>query len=128
MAPACILSRAPRSFAIPLSDSTPHRDVRAYAAPLRELEALARHLVGAAYGGTLQLVGAAIVEKPMEGATIWWLVLTRSCETKAAHVKRWLRKRLPPECHLYVEQIQTLTPFMQRRRGWGDARTTAELL
>ena len=82
MAPACILSSAPRSFAIPLSDSTPHRDVRAYAAPLRELEALARHLVGAAYGGTQQLEGAAIVEEPMEGATIWWLVLTRSCETR----------------------------------------------
>ena len=128
MAPACILSGAPQSFAIPLRDSTPLHDVRGYTAPLRELEAIARHLVGAAYGGTQQIVGAAIVEEPLEGATRWWLVLTRGCETKAAHVKQWLRKRLPPECHLDVEHVETLTPFMQRRLGWGDARTTAELL
>ena len=71
---------------------------------MRELEAIARHLMGAAYGGAQQLVGAAIVEEPLEGATTWWLVLTRACETKAAHVEQWLRKRLPPECHLDVEQ------------------------
>jgi len=129
MAPVCTLSRAPRSFAIPLVDSTPHGDVSAYVAPLQELEALARHLVGASYGGTQQLVGAAIVEESTEEASrIWWLVLTRNSETKAANFKQWLCKRLPPETRLDVEQLQTLTPLMQRRLGWGDVRTTPELL
>ncbi len=85
MAPACVLSGAPQSFAIPLSDSTPHHDVGGYAAPLRELEAIARHLVGAAYGGTQQIVGAAIVEEPLKGATLWWSL----CERQHATVVKY---------------------------------------
>jgi hypothetical protein len=52
MAPACVLSRAPQSFAIPLSDSTSSFDnLTEYIKPLQQLETIARHLVASSYGG-----------------------------------------------------------------------------
>ena len=129
MAPACVLSRAPQSFAIPLSDATSSfENVTEYIKPLQQLEAIARHLVASSYGGMQQIVGAAIVEEPLPAETAWWLVLTRSSGTKASNVKQWLRGRLPPDCRLDVDQLLTLTPMLQRRLGWGDVRTSPELL
>ena len=114
MAPACVLSRAPQSFAIPLSVPTSFDSVTEYVKPLQQLEAIARHLVASSYGGTQQIVGAAIVEEPTLAETAWWLVFTRGSGTKASNVKQWLRGRLPPDCRLDVDRLQTLTPMMQR--------------
>ena len=115
MAPACVLSRAPQSFAIPLSDSTSSfENVTEYIKPLQQLEAIARHLVASSYGGAQQTVSAAIVEEPTLAETVWWLVFTRGSGTKASNVKQWLRGRLPPNCRLDVDRLQTLTPMMQR--------------
>ena len=51
MAPACVLSRRPQSFAIPLSVPTSFDSVTEYMKPLQQLETIARHLVASSYGG-----------------------------------------------------------------------------
>ena len=124
MAPACVLSRAPQSFAIPLCDSASLGSVTEYVKPLQQLEPIARHLVASSYGGTQQIVGAAIVEEPMLAETVWWLVFTRGSGTKVSNVKQWLRGRLPPDCSLDADRLQTLTPMMHRRLGWGSLQSS----
>ena len=73
------------------------------------------------------ILNSAIVEETLDSSTIWWLIFTRIAPTKENKVKEWLRKHLPPDT-LDVEGLQTLNPWLQRRLGWGDVRTTPELL
>ena len=74
-----------------------------------------------AYGTTCQIQAVVIVEEPMKE---WWLVLGLASPQSAQNFKSYLRARVP----LDLERMTTLTPWLQRRLSWGDARTTPELL
>ena len=82
----------------------------------------AKELTRVAYGTKCQIQAAAIVEEPGKG---WWLVLGLASPQTAHNFKSYLRTRVQS---LDLERMTTLTPWLQRRLGWGDARTTPELL
>ena len=52
-------------------------------------------------------------------------MLSLASPQTAQHFKSYLCKRVQS---LDLESMTTLTPWLQRRLGWGDARTTPELL
>ena len=81
----------------------------------------AKELTKVAYGTTCQIQAVAIVEEPKKE---WWLVLGLASPQSAHNFKSYLRARVP----LDLERMTPLTPWLQRRLGWGDARTTPELL
>ena len=81
----------------------------------------AKELTRVAYGTKCQIQAAAIVEEPKKE---WWLVLGLASPQSAHNFKSYLRARVP----LDLEGMTPLTPWLQRRLGWGDARTTPELL
>jgi len=98
-----------------------------YLQPLALLLRAAQHLWLVGYGGNSVIQNSAIVEETLESSTIWWLVFTRIAPIKENVLKAWLRKHLPPDT-LDVESLQTLNPWLQRRLGWDDVRTTPEFL
>ena len=61
-----------------------------------------------------------------EGGTHWWLVIARAKPQKLVEFKHWLSKRVPDG--LDTDRLVPLAPWLQRRLGWGDVRTTPELL
>ncbi len=54
-----------------------------------------------------------------------WLVLGMTRPTKRTHLIHWLRKRVQD---LDFDSMETVTVWHQRRFGWGDVRTTPEIL
>ena len=96
-------------------------DTAAYLQPLVCLGSIAKELTKRAYGTKCQIQAVAIVE---EVDTQWWLVLGLASPQPMQNVKSYLRTRVP----LDLVRMTTLTPWLQRRLGWGDARTTPELL
>ena len=118
--PTCVLAQSPQAFAIPVSADSP-RQPAGYLHPLMPLCCGAKELTRVAYGTKCQIQATAIVEEPGKG---WWLVLGLASPQTAHNFKSYLRARVP----LDLERMTTLTPWLQRRLGWGDARTTPELL
>ena len=93
-----------------------------YVQNIAKLANAAKHLWGVAYGGKSFIVSSAIVEEVLDNSTVWWLIFTHITPTKEYKVKSWLYKHLPPDTGLDVEGLQTLSPWLQRRFGWGDMR------
>ena len=117
--PTCVLAQSPQTFAIPVSgDYDLHKPAK-YLQPSMPLCCGAKELTKVAYGTTCQIQAVAIVEEPKKE---WWLVLGLASPQSAHNFKSYLRARVP----LDLERMTTLTPW--RRLGWGDARTTPELL
>ena len=85
------------------------------------LGSIAQELTRATYGTNCQIEAVAIVEEQEE----WWLVLGLTRPTKRTHLTDWLRKRVQD---LDFDSMETVTVWHQRRFGWGDVRTTPELL
>ena len=136
MIPSCTLSPVPQSFALPyrvekqdfFGKPAPGAEATGkYLQPLATLARTAQHLWMAAYGGRSCIVNSAVVEETLDDSTIWWLIFTRTAPSKENKVREWLRGRLPPGT-LNADDLQPLTPWLQRRLGWGDARTTPEFL
>ena len=119
--PTCVLAKSPQAFAIPVSGKFDLRQPAEYLETLGLLRCSAKELIGVAYGTTNQIQAAAIVEEPKKE---WWLVLGLASPQSAHNFKSYLRARVP----LDLERMTPLTPWLQRRLGWGDARTTPELL
>ena len=119
--PTCVLVQEEQAFAIPVSGQYNLRESAKYLQPLMQLCCVARELPTVLYGTKYKLQAVAIVEEPMKE---WWLVLSLASPQTAQHTKNYLRTRVP----LDLEGMTTLTPWLQRRLGWGDARTTPELL
>ena len=139
MVPSCISTPTTHSFAVPWrvdnegnakgnTKEEEHLRFAKYLQPLKTLANAARHLMLVAYGGKSAILSTAIVEETLETSTVWWLVLTHSTPTKDFKMKSWLAKHLPPISGLDIDSLTTLTPWLQRRLGWGDARTTPDLL
>ena len=119
--PTCVLAKSPQAFAIPVSGKFDLRKPAEYLEPLGLLCRSAKELIRVLYGTKYQIQAAAIVEEPGKE---WWLVLGLASPQTAQNFKSYLRARVP----LDLERMTTLTPWLQRRLGWGDARTTPELL
>ena len=68
-----------------------------------------------------RIQAVAIVEEQDK----WWLVLGLTRPTKRTHLIDWLRKRVQD---LDFDSMETVTVWHQRRFGWGDVRTTPEIL
>ena len=119
--PTCVLVKSPQAFAIPVSGNCDLRKPAEYIEKLIPLCCDAKELTKVAYGTTYQIQAAAIVEEPKKE---WWLVLGLASPQSAHNFKSYLRARVP----LDLEGMTPLTPWLQRRLGWGDARTTPELL
>ena len=92
-----------------------------YTQPLQLLGSIAKELTRATYGTSCQIQAVAIVEEQEE----WCLVLGLTCPTKRTHLIDWFRKRVQD---LDFDSMETVTVWHQRRFGWGDVRTTPELL
>ena len=120
--PTCVLAQSPQAFAIPVSGDYDLREPAKYLQPLMPLCCGAKELTMVAYGTKCQIQAAAIVEEPGKE---WWLVLGLASPQTAHNFKSYLRMRVQS---LDLERMTTLTPWLQRRLGWGDARTTPELL
>jgi hypothetical protein len=129
MAPACVIGKQPQSFAIPYH-AVDSKDDGEYLTPLLRLSQIGAELTRLAYSTPNRIVSWAIVEEDVitEGPpdTDWWLVITRSHPLRLLEFRNWLSKRVPAEVDL--ERMVALTPMLQRRFGWGDARTTPELM
>ena len=119
--PTCVLAKSPQAFAIPASGKFDLRKPTEYLEMLMPLCCGAKELTMVAYGTTCQIQAAAIVEEPGKE---WWLVLGLASPQTAHNFKSYLRARVS----LDLERMTTLTPWLQRRLGWGGARTTPELL
>ena len=131
MFPECITTPNPQSFAIPYQTeklTMAHPNMGKYVQNIAKLANAAKHLWGVAYGGKGFIVSSAIVEEVLDNSTVWWLIFTHITPTKEYKVKSWLYKHLPPDTGLDVEGLQTLSPWLQRRFGWGDIRTTPKLI
>ena len=120
--PTCELAQSPQAFAIPASGDYDLFEPAKYLQSLMPLCCGAKQLVRVAYGTKCEIQAAAIVEEPRKG---WWLVLGLASPQTAQHFKSYLRARVQS---LDLERMTTLTPWLQRRLGWGDACTTPELL
>ena len=126
MAPACVLSRQPQSFAIPFHAIDPKDDDGAYLAPLFRLSAIGKELARLTYLMPNKIISIAVVEEDVADGTDWWLVFARSHPVRLLEFRNWLSKRVPAE--LDLGRMVVLTPMLQRRFRWGDARTTPELM
>ena len=110
-----MLVKSPQAFAIPVSGQFDLHKPAKYLEPLACLGAIANELAKQAYGTKCQIQALAIVE---EVKTQWWLVLGLRSPQPMQNVKSYLRTRRVP---LDLEGMTTLTPWLQRRLGWGDA-------
>ncbi len=85
MAPVCVISGQPQSFAVPHggTDSS-SRETGVYIEPMLRLGQIATELARVAYGGAGHIQSMAIVEEQscLECGTVWWLVFTRSSPAK----------------------------------------------
>ena len=126
--PTCALVQQEQAFAIPVSNQFQLREPAKYLQPLMQLCCVAKELIKVLYGTKYQIQAVAIVERPKENRKEteweWWLVLSLASPQSVYNFKNYLRTRVP----LDLEGMTTLTPWLQRRLGWGDARTTPELL
>ena len=118
--PTCVLARSPQAFAIPV-DGHDLKDLKKYLQPLQQLGSIAAELTKLTYGTGCQIQAVAIVEEQEK----WWLVLGLTRPTKRTHLIDWLRKRVQD---LDFDSMETVTVWHQRRFGWGDVRTTPEIL
>ena len=116
-----MLAKSPQAFAIHVCGQFDLRKPAEYLEMLIPLCCSAKELTKVAYGTRCQIQAVAIVEEPKKE---WWLVLGLASPQSAHNFKSYLRARVP----LDLERMTTLTPLLQRRLGWGDARTTPELL
>ena len=118
--PTCVPAPVPQAFVIPADGHGPE-DLGKYSQPLQLLGSIAKALTRATYGTNCQIQAVAIVEEQKE----WWLVLGLTRPTKRSHLIGWLRTRVQD---LDLERLETVTVRHQRRFGWGDVRTTPEIL
>ena len=118
--PTCVLARSPQAFAIPV-DGHDLKDLKKYLQPLQQLGSIAAELTKLTYGTGCQIQAVAIVEEQEK----WWLVLGLTRPTKRMNLIDWLRTRVQG---LDLERMETVTVWHQRRFGWGDVRTTPEIL
>ena len=118
--PTCVLAKLPQAFAIPV-DGHDLNDFEIYLQPLYLLGSTAKELTKLTYGTGCQIQAVAIVEEQEK----WWLVLGLTRPTKRTHLIDWLRKRVQD---LNFDSMETVTVWHQRRFGWGDVRTTPEIL
>ena len=123
MAPACALVDKPQCFAVPLAASS-GVDVATYAEPLQRLGEISQGLVR--YHSPAVLAGFAVVEERSNDTSVWWLVLNLSRPMKLVEFKTWLGRHAPGE--FQMDRTATMTPMIQRRFGWGDVRSTPQLL
>ena len=131
---ACVLTRMPQSFAVhltgppaPLGASTASPEVEAYTRPARALEAVGNCMVAQGFATNYAVAEASGVIGISE--TTWWLIFLCGQATQLDHVQRWLDKRCqrtrqPPA----LSKVVHLTPLLQRRLLWGDARTTPAIV
>ena len=118
--PTCVLARSPQAFAIPV-DGHDLKDLKKCLQPLQLLGSIAAELTKLTYGTGCQIQAVAIVEAQEK----WLLVLGLARPTKRTHLIDWLRTRVQD---LDLKRMETVTVWHQRRFGWGDVRTTPELL
>ena len=128
---ACVLTCMPQSFAVcmtgppaPRPSQTASPEVDAYTWPAHALDAVGRGMVAQGFA-----TNYAIAEASGEIETTWWLIFLCGQATQLDHVQRWLnircqRTREP----LALSKVVHLTPLLQRRLLWGDARTTPAIV
>ena len=131
---ACVLTRMPQSFAVhltgppaPLRASTASPEVEAYTRPARALDAVGSCMVAQGFATNYAVAEASGDIGIRE--TTWWLIFLCGQATQLDHVQRWLDKRCqrtrqPPA----LSKVVHLTPLLQRRLLWGDARTTPAIV
>ena len=140
MIPSCIASSEPHSFAAPLRVGKQDIDVLSTGAPadvdrmmqeylrlVAMLSKVARHLWATSYGSAVRIRGSAIIEETLEDSTVWWLLYTKVKPSKLCEEKKWLKKHLGTDTEIDVDDLLILNPWLQRRFGWGDVRTTTRV-
>jgi len=126
MAPVCVQTDHPQTFAVPVHGPEGNRTIQEFAAPLLRLAHEATELARVAYGGPSHIANFAIVEEELaEGGTDWWLVIARAKPIKLVEFRQWLGKRVSGDVD--TGRLAVLTPMLQRRLRWGDVRNTSDL-
>ena len=132
----CVLTHMPQSFAVhvtgPPALST---DVAAYLKPAQYLDWIGRCTMSTDYAANY-----AIAEQTeASGVTVWWLVFSCTRPRDLNHVQRWLDSHMATAARLAVRmdttpvglvlsKVEQLSPLLQRKLLWGDARTTPAML